>query len=77
MSRLVTLLSSELHVMRRVLDTRLETRMPLTVADVERMVKTLQSMETAAIELEARPTVMVSEKTLDLARRLEAAGIVP
>jgi hypothetical protein len=63
--------------MRRVLDTRLETRMPLTVLDVERMVRTLQAMETAAIELEGRPTVMVSEKTLDLARRLEAAGIVP
>lgn len=77
MSRLVSLLSSELHVMRRVLETRLETRMPLTVADVERMVKTLQAMETAAIELEGRPTAMVSEKTLDLARRLEAAGIVP
>jgi hypothetical protein len=60
-----------------MLDTRLETRMPLTIADVERMVKTLQAMETAAIELEGRPTVNVSERTLDLARRLQAAGIVP
>ncbi|KGM35735.1 hypothetical protein [Inquilinus limosus] len=60
-----------------MLDTRLETRMPLTIADVERMVKTLQAMETAAVELEGRPTVNVSERTLDLAQRLQAAGIVP
>jgi hypothetical protein len=63
--------------MRRTLDIRLTTRQPLREAEVKRMIELLGMMEVEAVALESRPTVEVSEKTLDLARRLEVAGIVP
>ncbi|MGO4124937.1 hypothetical protein AB4Z01_11060 [Inquilinus sp. YAF38] len=77
MVKLLSPLSRELHSMRRKLDTRLSSRQPLSEAEVKRMIELLGSMEIEAAALESRPTVAVSEKTLDLARRLEAAGIVP
>ena len=77
MVKLLSPLSRELHSMRRTLDTRLTTRQPLREAEVKRMIELLGIMEVEAVALESRPTIEVSERTIDLARRLEAAGIVP
>jgi len=75
--KLLSPLSRELHSIRRKLDNHLTTRRPLTEGEVKRMVEMLGLMQAEAEVLENRPTVEVSAKALDLARRLEAAGIVP
>lgn len=76
MAKLLSPLSSEIFALRRVLDTRLESRIPLTIEDIRRMVEKLTAMEAAAAGLEEHQVVDVSEKALELARRLLAAGIV-
>jgi hypothetical protein len=75
MATLLYPLSNELRRLRRELETRLSADQAMSSGDVRRIIEHLTAMETEAVGLEGRPEASVSASALDLARRLQAAGI--
>ena len=75
MASLLYPLSTELFRLRRELESRLDGRQAMSDHDVRRIIDRLTTMQGEAADLEGRPDVSVSASALDLARRLQAAGI--